>query len=290
MERINESTKTESIRMEEPIYTYTVDDANTISISCGNIKIGKMLNWSTLPGNADNPLIAKGRRITNVEGTCTHNCNGCFKHCYARRSILQHHNSVAGPWAINTLMIRYKFDECFKKIDEVIREKNKKFYSSGNISDLQYKFFRINVAGELQSLKEFEAWNQLAQNHPAIKFGIYSKNSPVLLEFFKKHGQTAANLCVNISEWHDTMKDTIADLKAMGAVFNVFEYDDSNLSSCDLSDETKHILASTPHCPAVGPTQANRHPINPATGETWRCCECKACYTKSGSRRCVYSH
>jgi hypothetical protein len=286
----NKEIKMQSQRKEEPIYTFTVDDANTITISCGNTKIGKMLNWSTLPGNEEHPLIAKGRIVTNVTGTCTHNCNGCFKSCYARRSILQHHNSVTKPWAENTLMIRYKFEECFRLIDQTIREKNKKYYTTGNISDLQYKFFRVNVSGELQTLEELEAWNDLALKHPAIKFGIYTKNSLVLLAFFKKHGQSADNFCINVSEWHGTMKETIKALHAMGAIFNVFEYDDSNLSACTLSEEERKALSSSAHCPAVGPTQANRHPVNPVTGQTWRCVDCKACYTKTGTKRCVYSH
>jgi hypothetical protein len=288
---MNKKTKVvKNIGKEEVIYTFKLDDAQEVSISCGNTKIGKMLNWSTLPGNAEHKLIAKGRVITNVEGTCSANCNGCFKNCYARRSLLQHHNSVTGPWAKNTLLLRYKLDECFTKIDSFVREQNKKFYVSGKLSDLKFKFFRINVSGELQTLEELEHWNLLARNHPKINFGIYTKNSPVVLAFFAKHGQTAENLCINISEWHGVMSDTIAQLRSMGAIFNVFEYDDSKLSKSTLTEEEKAALASLPHCPAVGPTQADRHPINPKTGQTWKCTECGACYRKNGSHRCVYSH
>lgn len=275
---------------EENIYSFKLDEKTRINLSCGNNKIGHMLNWSTLPGNDEHKLIAKGRRITDIEGTCSKNCNGCFKNCYARRSILQHHNRVAEPWTKNTLMIRYRMEECFKQIDEAIREKNSKYYITGNISDLKYKFFRINVSGEIQSLEELEAWNMLAREHPEINFGVYSKNSKVLLAFFAKHGQTADNFCINVSEWHGVMADTIEQLKAMGAVFNVFEYDDSILASSALSAEEKKAQAAKPHCPAVGATQENKHPINPATGAAWKCTECGACYRKNGSRRCVYSH
>ena len=286
----NKRIKEQIQAKEETIYNFKLDETTKITISCGNNKIGHMLNWSTLPGNSDHALIAKGRRLTDIEGTCSGNCSGCFKNCYARRSILQHHNKVTEPWAKNTLMIRYRMEECFKQIDTMIREKNSKYYITGNISDLKYKFFRINVSGELQSLEELEAWNLLAREHTKINFGIYSKNTKVLLAFFAKHGQTAENLCINISEWHGVMKDTINQLEAMGAVFNVFEYDDSNQASCKLSAAEKLILSKKPQCPAVGATQANRHPANPATGEPWKCTECGACYRKNGSRRCVYSH
>lgn len=273
-----------------PLYDIRLTSDTRVSLSAGNTKIGKMLNWSTLPGNAAHPLVAKGRLVTNVEGTCTHNCDGCFKQCYARRSILQHHNSVTRPWAENTLMIRYNMAECFRQIDQTIREKNKKFYLSGDPADIQFKFFRINVSGELQSLEELENWNALAEAHPEVNFGIYSKNSKVLLAFFEKHKQTAKNLCVNVSEWHGTMAETIAALKSMGAVFNVFEYDDSNLSSAQLTPEEREQLSKHPHCPAVGATKDNPHPINPKTGTVWHCCDCKGCYLKTGIHRCVYSH
>ena len=277
-------------KVENTIYIFKDEDAKTITLSKGNSKIGQMLNWSTLPGNAAHPLIAKGRRITNVEGTCSHNCSGCFKSCYARRSILQHHNSVTRSWAMNTLMIRNKFEECFRQIDSEITKVNKKFYESHNPADLKFKFFRINVSGELQSVEELEAWNNLAARHPEINFGIYSKNSEVLIAFFRRNRQSAANLCINISEWHGVMAPTINRLHAMGAIFNVFEYDDSNLGSCSLSPEEKARLRALPKCPAVGATKENRHPVNPKTGQSWHCEECRGCYTKTGTHRCVYSH
>lgn len=275
---------------EKVIYEFTVEEATKITLSTGNSKIGRMINWSTLPGDADHPLVAKGRQVTNVPGTCTSKCEGCFKNCYARRSILQHHNSVTRSWALNTLMIRHKTEECFRQIDAEIKRLNKKYFESGNPADLKYEFFRINVSGELDSLEELEHWNALAAAHPELKFGIYSKNAEVLIMFFMKHHQTAPNFCVNVSEWHGTMADTIKRLRNMGVVFNVFEYDDSNLSSCSLTEEEKASLAAKVHCPAVGPTQANRHPANPKTGQPWHCEECKGCYTKTGTHRCVYSH
>ena len=272
-----------------PIYSFAAESAK-VTLSTGNSKIGHMINWSSLPGNQKNMLVAKGRLVTDITGTCTDNCNGCFKSCYARRSILQHHNSVTRSWAENTLMIRYRTAECFTEIDNQIRSLNKKFYETGNQSDLKYKFFRINTSGEVQSLEELEHWNALAAKHPEMLFGIYSKNAPILLAFFKKHGQTAPNFCVNISEWHGCMAPVIQELKSLGAVFNVFEYNDTNLASCDLPEEAHIRFESMKACPAVGPTQANRHPVNPKTGEAWHCEDCQGCYRKTGTHRFVYSH
>jgi len=271
-----------------PIYQFAAESAK-VNLSFGNTKIGRMINWSTLPGNESNMLIAKDRLLTTVPGTCSSNCNGCFKNCYARRSILQHHNAVTKPWTENTLMIRYRMEECFSDIDAQIMKANSRFYETNNPADLNYKFFRINVSGEIQSLEELEAWNSLAAKHPEMKFGIYSKNAPVLLAFFKKHGQTVPNFCINISEWHGCMSPVIEELHALGARFNVFEYNDSNLSSCELSPEEKNRFATMAKCPAVG-TKDNPHPINPKTGQRWHCSDCQGCYTKTCTHRFVYSH
>lgn len=286
---MNKIMKKEEKIAESPIYEFSVDQAK-VSLSLGNAKIGRMINWSTLPGNESNKLIAKGRIITDIKGTCSENCKSCFKTCYARRSILQHHNSVTRAWAENTLMIRHNTAACFAEIDRKIMEANKKFYETKNPSDLKFELFRINVSGEIQTLEELESWNQLASKHPEIKFGIYSKNAPILLAFFKKHGQTAENFCVNISEWHGCMAPVIDELHTLGAKFNVFEYNDTNMASSKASPAEKERFARMASCPAVGPTKENKHPINPKTGETWHCADCQACYRKTGTHRFVYSH
>lgn len=277
--------KTQKIDLN-PIYSFNAETAK-VTLSTGNSKIGRMINWSTLPGNASMPLVAKGRLVTDVVGTCSDKCSGCFKNCYARRSILQHHNSVTKPWAENTLVIRFKIDECFRQIDSDIRELNKKYYTTGNPADLKYEFFRINVSGEIESVAELEHWDALAAAHPELKFGVYTKNSEAIISFFMKHRQTAPNFCVNISEWHGTMEATINRLHMMGAKFNVFEYDDSNLSSCDLTEEEKLRLQALSHCMAV--TKEGHHYYK-SNGEPLQCADCQKCYNKTGKVTAVYSH
>ena len=280
--------KTEKTEDMIPVYNF---DHNNVSIhlSLGNTKIGRMINWSTLPGNDENRMIAVGKLLTDVAGTCSSNCTACFKNCYARKSGLQHHNSVIRPWAENTIMIREHTDECFKQIDDEIGRLNRG-YKLGKMEKPVYEYFRINVSGEISSAEELIRWNDLALKHPEIKFGTYTKNSQAVIGFFQAVGQSAPNFTINISEWHGVMTDTIAKLHAMGAIFNVFEYDDSNLSHHGLSGAEVERLAKLPHCPAVGATKENRHPKNPKTGEAWHCDECKGCYTKTGTHRCVYSH
>lgn len=272
---------------EKVIYEFTVEEATKITLSTGNSKIGRMINWSTLPGDADHPLVAKGRQVTNVPGTCTSKCEGCLKNCYARRSILQHHNSVTRSWAENTLMIRFKIDECFRQIESEIRKLNKKYYQTGNPADLKYEFFRINTSGELNTVEELEYWNKLAMKHPEINFSVYTKNSIVILTFFKRWGQTEDNFTINISQWHHVMDSTIAELNRLGAKYNIFTYDDSNRNINELSEEDKKYLEALPHCKAV---MKNGGHYLKSDGTPLHCAECQKCYHKTGKETAVYSH
>jgi hypothetical protein len=120
-----------------------------------------------------------------------------------------------------------------------------------------------------------------------MKFGIYSKNTKVIVGFFKKFGQTAENLTVNISQWHSVMDDTIEKLKNLGAIVNIFEYDDTNRSACTLNAADKERLQSTAHCPAV--TRSGHHALKP-DGSPILCEQCGRCYRKTGATTAVYDH
>ena len=273
------------MKNSQPKYTITLQDAK-VSLSFGNSKIGMMINFSTLPGDENHLLTAKGELLTDIPGTCCGKCDACFNNCYAVNSARLHHNACIPSWAKNTLMLREMPDELFNQIDQEIRRVNKKFYQTGNLKDLKYKSFRIHVSGEFLSLSELEHWNDLAKAHPELKFGVYSKNEKVLLEFFKKHGQTADNLCVNVSEWHNIMTDLRSELDKLGVIYNVFEYDDSNRSWCTLNDSEKERLAGEQHCPAVG---KDGHHVK-VNGVDLTCDMCGRCYRKTGKVTAVYDH
>lgn len=271
----------------KPKYTIKVDQNTKISLSYGNSKIGMMINWSTLPGDSKHLLTAKGELLTDVPGTCCGKCDACFNNCYAVNSARLHHNACIPSWAKNTLMLRNYPDETFAQIDAEIRRVNKAYYKSGNAADLKYKFVRINTAGELGSVEELERWNDLAKKHPELQFGIYSKNEEILLVFFKKHGQTADNFVINVSQWHGTQNNTIIELAKIGAKFNIFEYDDSNRAWCSLDDHEKTRLANCQHCLAV--TKAGKH-AKKADGSPILCTDCGRCYRKTGATTAVYDH
>lgn len=268
-------------------YTITVTKDTQISISWGNSKIGKMMNWSTLPGDKDHMLTANGELLTTIPGTCCGKCDACFKNCYAVNSAKLHHNVNITAWGKNTLMLRNYPEEVYKQLDAALTKKNKKWITSKKPEDIAIKFVRINVSGELETLEQLEMWDKLAKAHPECKFGIYSKCETILLAFFKKHGQTADNLTINISQWHGVMDDTLKQLRDMKAIVNVFEYDDSNRSWCNLSLDEKGRLAGESHCPAV--LKSGKH-ANKPDGTPILCSDCGRCYRKTGETTAVYDH
>ena len=266
------------------LYNIKLENAK-LHVTKGNSKIGKTIyNFSTLPGNVNHLLYAKGILLTDVPGTCTNLCDGCFGACYAVNSAKLHHNAVIRAWGENTLLLRNKPKELFDQIDALITNKNKKYYESKDPKDLKVTLWRWNVSGEIQDYNELELMNTLARKHPEVMFGIYTKNFVALGKLLDTLGDTEPNFVVNISQWHHVADEMIA--KYPGKT-NVFEYDDSNLKHHGLSEEDVTRLSKTPHCSAV--TKQGKHAFLP-DGTPITCDMCKRCYTKTGKETAVYAH
>lgn len=248
------------------MYTLNAENA-TLHLSKANTKIGKILNFSTLPGNAEFKLRSKiGTLLTNVVGTCGRNCKKCFHKCYARNSALRYHNTVIQAWGENTLLLRNK--KVWGMIEKYLNARRK-------LPDM----FRINVSGEIESVEELEQWTRLATIYPTIKFGIYTKNFDAVDAYLTKHHDTPSNFCINISQWNHVADKFLAKWPTQ---CNIFEYDSTNEKDCDFSEEDKLRLANIDHCPAVD--SKGRH----IEGVT--CQGCGICYRKEGTHTAVYSH
>ena len=269
----------------KPVYVFTLAEA-TLHISKGNSKIGKgIYSFSTLPGNKDHLLVLKNSALlTTVHGTCSKFCDACFNGgCYAVNSAKLHNNVVIKAWGENTLLLRA--GRALKMVDEFITLKNARYAKTHNPDKAVVKMWRWNVSGEIENLSQLEEMNQIAINHPEVKFGIYTKNFDVLEEFMLKHEDTAPNFCINVSQWHGVAD---AFLAKHPNKFNIFEYDDSNLKTCTMSEKEKARLAKTPHCKAV--TKEGKHAKKP-DGKPITCDGCTHCYTKHpGYVQAVYSH
>lgn len=265
---------------------YQINESTAkLHVTKGNSKIGKTIySFSTLPGNHAHMLYAKGELLTDVPGTCTDLCEGCFGACYAVNSAKLHHNAVIQAWAENTILLRNKPDVLFDQINALINEKNKKFYDTRNPKDLRITTWRWNVSGEIQHVSELALMNALAKKHPEVQFSIYTKNFVALGKLLDTIGNTEPNFVINVSQWHH-----VADwfIEKYPGRCNVFEYDDSNLKHHDLSDADVARLSKIAHCPAV--TKEGHHAKTP-NGEDITCDKCKRCYRKTGQTTAVYSH
>ena len=267
------------------LYTVTEEKAE-LHLSKGNNKIGKgIYAFSTIPGNEEHrPIIKDKGYVTNIIGTCSKYCDDCAKDgaCYAWRDLKLHHNVTAEAWGENTLLLRSGL--VFDMIDNYISKKNAKYYKTKNEKYWAVRTFRVNVSGEIEDLKQFIGWNTLAEKHPEVNFGVYTKNYDVLDEFLQGGGKIADNFVINISQWNHVADEF---LKKYPGQFNVFEYDETNKKTCEWSQEDRERLAKLPHCIAVN---FNGHHAKTKDGEDITCDMCKRCYRKTGKHTAVYSH
>ena len=266
--------------VEQVMYNITEDYA-TLRIAKGNSKIGRgIYSFSTLPGN-DKYLLRlnkTGELLTNIPGTCSKHCDGCFNGgCYAVRDAKLHHNVVIKAWGENTLLLRN--GKLWGMLEDFISYKNRNLKCPG------IKKFRINVSGEIQNKSELDNWATIARNHPEVKFGIYTKNYEALAEYFDDCMQEGGvghplNFIINVSEWHGVAKAFIDKYSAKYPnIFNVFIYDDSRVEGSPFTDEEKAELKAMVRCPAV--TEAGRH-AKDANGKPICCDQCGRCYGDHG--------
>lgn len=232
-----------------------------ISMSKGNIKLGKNIyTFNTLPG--EHPLTLKdGTILTNVLGTCQGCCEGCETGgCYAIRDAKLYSNSVIPAQGKNTVIMRNSYDDGFAQIKEHLiatKAKVMRWHSSGEIIDYNYLLRMVKLAKEL----------------PDVKFYFYTKRFNEISRYVEEYGQFPENLICNLSAWRDNLKP-YTNLQHL----NQFIWDDGSDPS----------LAGLPHCPAVS------KPTTPGgkgreTGKT--CSECGICYSKNnGHKICVYNH
>lgn len=255
-----------------------------ISIN-GNTKIGKgIASFSTLPGDAQHLIALKnGEVLTQIPGTCSHNCKYCFSACYAVNALKRYQTTCLQAWGDNTLLLRS--GRLFDELDKYLTKKNKRYTETKKTDDIRIKYFRINVSGEITSGAELLQWDDLAYKHPEIIFGVYTKNYGAVEELLAKRKDTAPNFVVNISQWHGAADELLAKYPDK---FNVFEYVDLNLKDCSASPEVRQHMASIKRmCPAVDQTG---HRKTNAKGEPITCDKCRYCYQKTGKTTGVWAH
>lgn len=122
-----------------------------LSVSMGNSKMGKVMNFSLFPG-----------------WTCSHAaCLTCYKHgCYAK-SICDRRKNVSQAWWNNTAtVIKCEADGRLDLFVKAICD---------DIAKKKPDAFRIHVGGDFYSRDYFKAWVEIAKSNPDVKFFAFTK-------------------------------------------------------------------------------------------------------------------
>ena len=149
-------------------------DEYKITISSGNVKIGRVMNFSLAP------LL-----------TCGKACRVCAGICYDIKACLQYPNSVIDARARNTAMAQNHLDVVFSRIDEAMSRRRKN------------KFFRWHVAGDIISEEYFAMMVRLAWLHPDFVIWTYTKQYSLVNAYCDKYGRDAipSNFSIMFSKW-----------------------------------------------------------------------------------------
>lgn len=149
----------------------------TVSISDGNIKIGKVLNVSLAP------II-----------TCGAMCKYCKGLCYDIKACLQY-KDVRIARAKNTALALYNRKEYFRQIEKKLERRK---------SNL---FLRWHVSGDILDYDYLDRMIQLAKKFPAFRFWTYTKQYHIVNEWIHINGDLPSNLKIMLSQWKVKTED-----------------------------------------------------------------------------------
>ena len=126
--------------------------SNGLSLSIGNMKIGRTVNFSLSP----------------VKGCC-HNCSVCAKSCYAMKAYSLH-KSVEAAWDKNLDMVN-EDPECLEEIYKYIVSRRKPI-----------EFFRIHTSGDFINREYLLKQCDIAKRTPNVKYLAFTKNYDLINE------------------------------------------------------------------------------------------------------------
>ena len=147
-----------------------------VSISKGNIKIGRVMNVSTAA------IVTCG------------NCSECKHYCYDIKAAMRFKN-VLNSRARNTALLIKDRDSFFAQIDEACSRRKTN------------KYFRWHVSGEIQDIDYFERMVLIARNHPDFIFWTYTKRYDIVNYFIACGGIIPDNFKIMFSEWRGMPMD-----------------------------------------------------------------------------------
>lgn len=149
-----------------------------VTVSCGNRKIGKVMNVSTAP------ILACG------------NCKECKGYCYDVKACIQYRNVINAR--VKNLVIATKYrDLYFNQIESRIARRRTN------------KYFRWHVAGDILDIDYFSRMVEIARRHEDFIFWTYTKMYGIVNEYCDLYGRDAipGNLHIMFSKWDGLAMD-----------------------------------------------------------------------------------
>jgi len=197
-----------------------------LTISRGNVKIGRVMNVSLAP------IL-----------TCA-NCSGCMGYCYDVKACNQYPNTVIDARARNTAIMQADRNEYFRRIDDAISRRRTN------------KFFRWHVAGDIVDVDYLARMVDIARAHPDFVFWTYTKNYKAVNEYCKRRGGRSAipgNLSIMFSEWRGMPMINPYHFPEFSVVFKDDEHKPAGHycpGNCDVCKATRRgcIAGETTYC------------------------------------------
>ena len=157
----------------------------------GNIKVGNIATWSTLPG--DKEYITDYGVIKGTCGGCCEHCGhaeeGKCPPCYVFKS--HRYSSVVKGQARNTISMRNNPQLAFKQLSDALDRKRNPINAG-----------RFDQSGEIEDVQQHEGMCFVAENHKGTPFYIYSKKYGIIIPRLL-NGSVPKNFTHNISVWHE---------------------------------------------------------------------------------------
>ena len=237
----------------------------------GNIKVGNIATWSTLPSNR----IFFSQKYGAVKGTCPPEiCKYCARAkeegkrppCYVFKS--HRYPSVVDGQARNTISMRNDPEKAFKQLSDALSRKRIPIVAG-----------RFDQSGEIENEAQFEGQCRVAKDHPKTPFYVYTKRTEVVVPALLE-GKVPKNLTVLISIWHEQGIDEFLKVAHLPNV-KAFVYCDYNRnpSGWGPEDYAKYGVFVQTFCKAYDLKGKMNHNIT---------CElCKKCFNRSAKAKVI---
>ena len=235
----------------------------------GNIKVGAIATFSTLPGNMD--YVTDYGVVKGTCGDCAKHCgasvNGKRPPCYVFKS--HRYPSVVKGQARNTLAFRQDPMKAGKDLSDALKRKRK-----------PVAVCRFDQSGEIESIEWFKAMEFVAVNHEEKQIYIYTKKYDVVVPELLA-GNVPENFTVNISIWHEQGIEAWQKVKHLPNV-KAFVYCDKNtdpVNGWDVEEYAAHCIIIQTFCKAYGENGKMNHEVT--------CERCKKCFDRSEKHKVI---